>query len=139
MLEFILIALPWMADPARTGPLPHKDVMQCSNHRSRHVRPVATNEMKPDATIVRPAAMADANRTDSSTIQTWLRRWENATRSLPDRSRSEQEEFRRRILDSFNEHTDAAAKQFVGRVDERSLTENFDWRIVENNRRSSLS
>lgn len=122
MLEFCLLVLPWMADPAIF-------------ERSR------SDVTTPLATCVRPAALVfEANTvcalsprpaSDPKLINKWLKRWESATRNVPERSRSERDEFRRQIHENFNEHTLAAAEQLFGQVKANRLNETFDWRIIE--------
>ena len=122
MLEFCLLALPWVIDPAlvqRTG------------------REIAA----PMATCVRPAMMvvepnlvcasSKIHLSEMSAVSNCLRRWEHATTQTPERSRSQREDFRRRMQEDFNEHTAAAIEQLMGRVHEKSLTAIHEWQFVE--------
>lgn len=122
MLEFILFALPWMADPTLTGSLP------------REVNPTITTCARPAAVVIESksaCASARTNQTERNTTNAWLTRWEIATQDLPDRNRSAREVFRSQIAEAFNEHTGAAAEQLVGRVTADQLNKVFHWRIVE--------
>jgi len=122
MFEFSLFALFWAADPAA-------------------IQPARYDVVKPFATCIRPAmivvepntvcAVPSPRSLDTRSIAIWLRNWERATRNSPESSRSQREDFRRRIHEEFNEHTAAAVEQFVGHVKESRLTETYDWRIVE--------
>jgi hypothetical protein len=124
MLQICLLALPWLADPALSGPTV-----------SGLGLPFATCA-RPAAMVIKPnpmSAFSVTSDTDSKAINRWLSRWEKATRYTPDRSRSEQEEFRQRIHAEFNEHTLAAVEKLVGHIHLFGLKKEFDWRIVDQN------
>jgi hypothetical protein len=62
-----------------------------------------------------------------------MKRWETASHAVRDHSRSQREELRRTVHQEFNEHAAAAVEQMVGRITLTTLTQLFDWRIVEIN------
>lgn len=122
MLEFCLLALPWGVDPAiavRSNP----------------------DSVPPIATCVRPAVMVAEPNTvcslsmsriaDVPIIEAALQHWEIATKNAPEKSRSDREEFRRKILEEFNEHTAVAVELLAGRIRQRQLLEAFNWRLIE--------
>jgi len=125
MLEFCLLALPWMADPATSRPA--KPVLE----------PLLATCSRPAAMLIEPQSVTASPaipNADTTTAIHWLKRWETATKNSPDRSRSARDELRRRVHESFNEHALAAVDQFVGPVKANRLNKNFEWRIAEDNR-----
>lgn len=65
-------------------------------------------------------------------VNEWLARWETASKQSKERTRSEKEDFRRRVQPSFNEHAVSAGEQLIGSVTAKSLNDNFFWRITKN-------
>jgi hypothetical protein len=125
MLEFCLLALPWAVDQTsvkRIGRDSDAPLITCARPEARMPLPSAVHAMT--ASLAAPA----------DEIGTWLSKWERATRRVPERGRSQREEFRRSIHQQFNEHTAAAAERLVGHVNAESLREAYDWRIVERTR-----
>ena len=114
-----LLALLWITDPSVT----HDDTIKVN---------------VPIATCARPAVMvvealsscaaASVRSLQILPVESWLVRWELASRSLPICSRTQREEFRR-LNEGMNEHTLAAAERLSGRVSARSLNESYRWKI----------
>lgn len=121
MLELFLLALPWMADPA----YPSGPTSSVSTSLATCSRPIIS-VIKPEPI----SASASTGAIDPAIISRCLQSWELTSRDCLDRSRSEQDEFRRRIHESFNEHTLAAAERLIGRVDASDLKDRFAWRVV---------
>jgi hypothetical protein len=124
MFELCLLAIAWGLDPVAIQP------------RERSVVISAATMVRPAALVAEPGpacACSTTNLSDPQMASTWLRRWEQASRKVPEFSRSQREEFRHRLHDEFNEHTSAAVEQLLGRVKEHSLTENFEWQIAAKN------
>lgn len=125
MLESFLLTIAWGLDPGAIEPGERQATTMSA------------------ATIVRPAALlaeprpscAFSTMTNAKPIlvSTRLKRWEQATQNSPEMTRSQKEEFRRRLHVEFNAHTAAAVEQLLGRIDERRLAELYEWRIAETN------
>jgi hypothetical protein len=68
---------------------------------------------------------------DPQVITSVLKRWEQATLTVPEMIRSQREEFRRRLHNEFNQHTAEAVELLVGRVEVRVLIDLFEWQVAE--------
>jgi hypothetical protein len=116
MLILFMLALPWMADPAASDQAVQRPkaipVATCS-------RPPIQITQPPTVSALSPTEIADA-----LTIATLLRRWERSVQDNPEWSRSQREEFRRRMQQQFNE-------QLIGHVKRDTLCKVYDWRIVD--------
>ena len=64
-------------------------------------------------------------------VNEWLSKWETASKRSKERTRSEKEDFRRRVQAAFNEHAVAAVEQLIGSVTAKSLNNDFFWRITK--------
>ena len=117
MIENYLIAIAWICDPAFVGK-PSMAIATCARPAAGVVQAQQTFAMTSDTFSV------------TTSPNCWLTHWQNATRFNPERSRSEQEEFRRCAHESLNEHTLAAVELFIGQIQAKKLDELFHWRIL---------
>lgn len=116
-----LLALSWLAEPAGSPSVPS----ECPTVIPTCIKPAAASV---EASI--PCATKPDSASGSFSPKPWLSVWECATREIPDRGRSQRDEFRRQLRETFNEHILAAAEQLTGRVTARQLEQNFTWRVV---------
>ena len=78
------------------------------------------------------SAAALACPSNPKLVNEWLAKWETASKRSKERTRSEKEDFRRRVQAAFNEHAVAAGEQLIGSVTAKSLNNDFFWRITKN-------